>query len=122
MMDEPDHEILDKTFRPMLLEEKQQILEQSEGSSADRAPVQLDQQSVGRLSRMDSMQMQAMAKAVEQRRRARLSRIEQALARLDAGDFGNCGSCGEFIGTKRLQIDPAAVACVECASGRAGKG
>jgi DnaK suppressor protein len=88
---------------------------ESERTRADRSPVLLDQQSVGRLSRMDALQQQAMASAQDARRKARLRAIKAALARLEAGDFGWCEDCGEFIGTKRLDLDPTLMRCVSCA-------
>ena len=45
--------------------------------------VTLDQQSVGRLSRMDAMQQQAMAKANQARQGQMRQRIQAALARMD---------------------------------------
>lgn len=80
-----------------------------------RKPVELDQTSVGRLSRMDAMQNQAMAQATERRRQAELVRIKQAFKRLEEDEYGFCVECGEEIALKRLEIDPAAAACVKCA-------
>ena len=82
---------------------------------AERAPVALDQQAVGRLSRMDAMQVQAMAEAQERRRRCEKDRIEAALERLDSGLYGYCVACGEEIGLKRLEFDPAITTCIRCA-------
>lgn len=81
----------------------------------DRKPVELDQQSVGRLSRMDSMQVQAMAQASEQRRRMEARRIRAAITRIDEGEYGLCVTCGENISEGRLTADPVAVACIACA-------
>ncbi|MEP0322758.1 TraR/DksA family transcriptional regulator [Bauldia litoralis] len=89
-----------------------------EQSAEARAPVTLDQQSVGRLSRMDALQGQAMAQAAEQRRASEMARIDAALIRIDDGSYGECLRCGEEIAEKRLEIDPAATLCVDCA--RAG--
>ena len=75
----------------------------------------LDQQAVGRLSRVDAMQQQAMAKALETARLRDLVRIEQALRRLDAGEYGECTACGEPLPDGRLAIDPMAETCVRCA-------
>ena len=50
-------------FGPRLWAELQMIQAASRETAADRAPVELDQQSVGRLSRQDVLQMQAMAAA-----------------------------------------------------------
>lgn len=84
---------------------------------ADRRPVALDQQSVGRLSRMDAMQGQAMAAAIEVRRGQRRLALEQALRRIETGEFGWCAQCGGGIGTGRLDVDPVLMRCVACAGG-----
>ncbi|MEX0301012.1 MAG: TraR/DksA family transcriptional regulator [Leisingera sp.] len=79
--------------------------------------VELDQQMVGRLSRMDALQMQAMAKAQAARRAAEALRLQAALARMDEAEYGYCEDCGEDIALKRLLLDPAALKCISCASG-----
>jgi len=79
--------------------------------------VTLDQQSVGRLSRMDAIQQQAMAKATHSRRAGMRQRILLALARMDDGEFGYCTDCGEDIAVKRLDLDPTTPTCVSCARG-----
>lgn len=80
------------------------------------APVELDQVSVGRLSRMDAMQQQAMAQASTRARQRDLVRIELAERRLRDGEYGYCEECGEPIADKRLSIDPMAERCVACAN------
>ena len=78
-------------------------------------PVELDQSSVGRLSRMDAMQVQAMAKETERRRQLDVQKVQTALERLDAGDYGHCLRCDDQIPIKRLEFDPAVTTCVDCA-------
>lgn len=85
-------------------------------SEEGRAPVTLQQDSVGRLSRMDALQQQAMAQAEERRRQAERARIRSALARLDEGEWGCCVQCGEDIAEGRLRNDPSVARCVGCAS------
>ncbi|MCG6121628.1 MAG: TraR/DksA C4-type zinc finger protein [Microvirga sp.] len=102
-------------FRPRIEAELAELEGRSRATDEDRRPVELDQQSVGRLSRIDAMQMQAMAAAMEWRRRMRLVGLDQALRRMEAGDYGYCLDCGEFIGRRRLEVDPAAAKCVRCA-------
>jgi DnaK suppressor protein len=80
------------------------------------AVVELDQSKVGRLSRMDAMRAQAMAQAMANRRAFTLRQIELALERFDAGEYGRCQSCDEQISVQRLEIDPAALYCIRCAS------
>jgi DnaK suppressor protein len=101
--------------RAVLQALKAELVALSETSSDDRKPVELDQQSVGRLSRLDSMQVQAMAKAADARRVQEIRRIDAALARVDDGDYGWCVECGETIEAKRLKVDPAAPRCAGCA-------
>ncbi|MBF0247521.1 MAG: TraR/DksA C4-type zinc finger protein [Alphaproteobacteria bacterium] len=81
----------------------------------ERGVVVLDQTSVGRLSRMDALQNQAMQLETERRREVELQRIDAALKRMEDGEYGYCVSCGEDIAAKRLDMDPATPVCVECA-------
>lgn len=86
-------------------------------TQADRNPVELDQQSVGRLSRMDAMQRQAMAEAIHARRQTERRNLKAALHRLENGTFGECADCGKPIAERRLDFDPTATLCIECARG-----
>ena len=96
-----------------LRDELERLADTGESSAA---VVELDQARVGRLSRMDAMQAQAMAKASGQRRDAMLREISAALKRIELGEFGACEECGEAINPKRLQIDPTSRLCITCAS------
>ena len=78
--------------------------------------VELDQTAVGRLSRMDALQGQAMSKEAGRRRQLELQKIAGALRRIDNGDYGYCLSCDEPVAPERLALDPAATLCIECAS------
>lgn len=82
-----------------------------------QATVELDQQAIGRLSRMDALQNQAMAKAGQARRQAQRTRLKAAQVRIDEGEFGYCEDCGDEIGDGRLELDPAATRCISCANG-----
>lgn len=104
-----------KPARKALLAKKAELEASTAASVESRKPVELDQQSVGRLSRMDALQVQAMAKETDRRRRVELTRIEAALQRLDGDEYGWCIVCGEEIATKRLELDPAASQCIDCA-------
>jgi len=101
--------------RQKLLDLRSELETLSDLAADNRKPVKLDQQSVGRLSRIDSLQVQAMDLAQEQGRRRQIVKINAALKRLDAGDYGYCVTCDEKIGSKRLAIDPAIPLCVNCA-------
>ena len=106
---------MDKTnYRQHILQEIGELRALSDGSRESRAPVSLDQQSVGRLSRMDAMQQQSMDVAREARRRHRLAVLNAALRRLDEDEYGYCLACGEDILPERLGIDAAVTLCVAC--------
>jgi DnaK suppressor protein len=93
---------------------KQELAAQLQQLEQDSKPVELDQQMVGRLSRMDAMQQQQMAVASETHVRAHLSRVSQALAAFSAGDFGYCEQCDEAIAWLRLKARPDSRTCVQC--------
>lgn len=95
---------------------KAELAQPADASAADRAPVELDQTSVGRLSRIDAMQVQQMALATEQRRKSELARVNAALERLDSDEFGYCEKCGEQIAPARLEHNPAVTTCIGCAA------
>ena len=106
---------MDKThFRVRIEAEQQELRMLSDTGRESRAPVVLDQQSVGRLSRMDAMQQQSMELALEKRRKTRVAMLAAALRRLDGDEFGYCLACGEHISLQRLEIDLAVSLCVDC--------
>ena len=91
-------------YRRLLEERLADLQLQSETSSDTRKPVELDQASIGRLSRMDSMQMQAMAQAAERRRQHEIARVKAALKRIEDDEFGYCVACGEAIDPKLTRL------------------
>lgn len=107
----------DRRWRAVIEAELTEIDAASAATRDDRAPVELDQQSVGRLARMDAMQVQAMAAATQRRRSVRAARLREALKRIEAGEFGWCEACGGRIADGRLNIDPTVPLCISCARG-----
>jgi len=103
--------------RRRLLARLAELEEEDRISEGDRAPVRLDQDAVGRLSRIDAMQVQAMALAAQRRRQAEKGRIAGALRRLEENEFGYCAACGEEIAERRLRHDPSVALCIACACG-----
>lgn len=103
-------------WRDTLLTLRAELQSIAETGDEFAAVVELDQSKVGRLSRMDALQAQAMAKASGQRREETLLRIIAALKRLEDGDFGLCLNCDEPINPKRLAFDPTVTLCIDCAS------
>lgn len=102
-------------FKKSLIAQQQELIDMKENSRQLTKPVDLDQSSVGRLSRMDAMQSQAMALENKRRREVLLVRIEAALERIEEGEFGFCASCDEEIAPRRLELDPSNPFCVTCA-------
>jgi len=102
-------------FRSKLIAAREALIEEERLAEADRAPVTLDQESVGRLSRIDAMQMQAMALAQSRRRQVDLAALGAALSRIEEGDYGYCLRCGDEIAPARLEHSPAIATCIECA-------
>jgi DnaK suppressor protein len=104
--------------RKTLLALKQILLKAQETGDQAEQTVELVQARVGRLSRMDAMQAQAMSKETGRRRRQKLIQIEAALQRIEGDDYGFCQECGEQIAPARLEVDPAVLLCIDCASAR----
>lgn len=104
-----------KAYKKRLNEMREEVEELSEVTEEARQPVELDQTMVGRLSRMDALQTQAMQLETERRRTVEIQRIDAALKRIDEGEFGYCVSCGIGIETKRLENDPTTPTCFDCA-------
>jgi len=103
-------------MRARLVKLREELETETAVSDESAQVVELDQARVGRLSRMDAMQAQEMAQASGRRRELMLRKITAALARINSGDYGLCQSCEQPINPKRLEFDPTAVLCIECAS------
>ncbi|GAB4170925.1 MAG: TraR/DksA C4-type zinc finger protein [Thalassobaculales bacterium] len=115
------HQLDIERYREVLLARLAE-LDRLEGIGRENArPVALDQTSVGRLSRMDAMQLQAMAQETERRRRTERLRIQSALRRIETVDYGYCVRCDEPIAEKRLMLDPATTTCIHCAGAGSDK-
>ena len=103
-------------LRTLLTSRRRELLDLIDGAADSAAPVELDQQAQGRLSRMDALQVQAIAQAMNERRQIEIAQIDLALGRMDEDEFGYCVECGDEIAPKRLELNPAIARCLECAS------
>ena len=117
MVGDPHDDIDIEAVRVRLIALRADLLDTGETSAESRQPVELDPSRVGRLSRMDALQGQAMALEIARRRANQVQCIDAALARIDEGAYGSCVTCGEDIAAKRLDLDPAAAVCIDCARG-----
>ena len=97
-----------------LVQQREELADQLSRSDKNSQPVELDQQLVGRLSRMDAIQQQQMAAANAAQAAAHLNRVELALAAVESGDFGYCRRCDEPIGFARLKARPDSPLCLNC--------
>ncbi len=99
-----------------LLEAEQANLEAQLADDDASRPVELDQQSVGRVSRVDAIQQQQMALAGRQQAERQLQLVRRALARCEREEYGYCLQCGEPIAAARLEAQPFVELCLECQS------
>ncbi len=103
-------------FEKKLLTLREELSQVEHSGNEAAQTVELDQSRVGRVSRMDALQAQAMSIESARRRKIQSQRIDAALQRIAMGEFGLCLRCGEHINSKRLEFDPTTLFCIECAS------
>lgn len=109
-------------YRVILERELEELKDQIARTRAAAATVKLDQSSVGRLSRMDALQQQAMAQRMQERLNIRRRKLDAARARIDQGTFGQCCQCGDGIEASRIQRDIAVLFCRTCMEERSAPG
>ena len=102
-------------YRALLLQRRAALQQVVQIGDEAASTVELDQTRVGRLSRMDALQGQAMSQEAQRRRVQELQSIGQALKRLEGDEYGECLLCGEMIAEGRLNIDPSVSLCIHCA-------
>lgn len=105
---------LQEIFRP-IIQARLAALESEVSALAEDTVAIAPDVSIGRLSRLDSMQMQQMALAGRRRLEEERRRLHEALRRIDTGAYGRCLVCGADIARERLEYQPDAVTCVPCA-------
>ncbi|HEA26618.1 MAG TPA: TraR/DksA family transcriptional regulator [Ectothiorhodospiraceae bacterium] len=103
-------------FLELLLQKREKLSTILQTTAEAAATVELDQSRVGRLSRMDALQAQSMSQESQRRNEQQLLDIEKALKRIDNDEFGDCFECGEMISPQRLELNPTATLCIECAT------
>ena len=103
-------------LRKRLLANRVEITTAIEGETKTAATVELDQSAMGRLSRMDALQVQAMSQETKSRHEESLRKISSALSKIESSDYGYCLKCDELISFARLEANPAAPLCIACAT------
>lgn len=71
--------------------------------------------SLGRLTRMDAMQIQQMQEANLEVAKANVAKLKESLKNIDDPNFGQCRYCKKRIGFERLKALPESSMCIECA-------
>ncbi len=104
-----------KKFMSIIENHIQEIEQALQERKDDTAPISPDV-SVGRLSRLDAMQMQQMALESDRRNREQLQRLQDALIKVKKGTYGTCMKCHKDIAEERLKAQPDAFLCIDCAS------
>ena len=77
------------------------------------APIAPDA-SLGRLTRLDAMQQQEMAKAQRANAKTQLTKVKRLLEDWDDNEAGMCRSCEDPIGYGRLKRVPDSLVCITC--------
>ena len=104
----------------MLQALRDEVADAIKSNALSTTTVELDQAKVGRLSRIDDLQRQQMAKANHRALELRLKMIDMALQAIDDGSYGDCRTCEEPIGFPRLRAKPETPFCIKCQSVRDG--
>ena len=104
-----------ESYKQQLLNLQEELLADEKAGHEGAKTVELDQSRVGRLSRMEAIQAQAVALENRRRRLLKLQQIKAALQRIESGDFGICSRCEEDIDKRRLDFDPTTPMCITCA-------
>jgi len=113
---EPE-ELSDAQFAELhadLIELRDSLTDAVAAGEVSSQPVTLDQSSVGRLSRMDAMQAQQVAKANLRSHRLRLKQVGLALEHVGNEEYGYCRRCEDPIGYPRLKAKPETPFCLIC--------
>lgn len=97
------------------IEQELKDLQQSISSLEDQTKPVAPDQSLGRLTRLDNMNNQAVARDSLSKARMRMLKLQRALEHMDDPDFGYCEECGEEIPLRRLMLLPESTMCVACA-------
>ena len=100
-------------FFQRLTAAKAQIHALMNQTSQDSKPVDMELP-IGRLTRIDAIQMQGMAQLNRQQLDIRRRQVDAALACFDKGTYGLCRQCGEPISFERLDVLPESPFCLSC--------
>jgi DnaK suppressor protein len=98
------------------LERRLRRAERSTASASNGSSREIDQSTVGRLSRIEALQNQGLADNLRDRERTQRDEVLQALDRISEGRFGLCVGCQAPIQFERLLVFPETRTCSDCRS------
>lgn len=101
-------------LRTELLRERARLERTMKSTAEGSRPVEADQSTMGRLSRMDALQQQSLVADLHSREQARHAQITDALERIEQGTYGLCATCGRPIPYGRLLVFAEARTCAGC--------
>ncbi|MGC6493805.1 MAG: TraR/DksA family transcriptional regulator [Myxococcota bacterium] len=114
-MPEPLDEAQRQVLEQDLLRLRETLVHELHRLAQRATTVELDQAAMGRVSRGDALQQQAMAQAEQRRLDVRALQVKRAILRLKDDTYGECVRCGDDIGFPRLKARPEAPFCLSCA-------
>ena len=100
-------------LRKALISLQKTLEDDLKNASSGSKPVSLDDP-IGRVSRIDAIQMQQLAKNQRARIEVRIQQVTSALNRLKTPEFGICIECEEPITFDRLKVRPEGTLCLAC--------
>lgn len=105
-----------ETLRREVLRQLERLERSMKVTDEGLRPVELDPGAVGRLSRIDELQNQALTRNLREREQIQLGGLLGALRRLEEGVYGLCVECGGEIPFERLLVFPETATCVDCSA------
>jgi DnaK suppressor protein len=102
-------------FKPVIEQKLAELRRFLKVKDKTAEPVKPDN-AIGRLSRVDAMQLQQMSIELRRQREAQVSRLERALKLIEEGEYGTCPRFEEDIALKRLKAAPDVIFCFDCAT------
>jgi len=106
----------EKVLLKETVNEKIEMLEKELEMMSDAVQPIAPDDSIGRVSRMDAINNQAVAKAAYNDKQTLLSRLKLSLTVIDKENYGSCAKCNRDIPIKRLMSIPYSNLCVYCAA------
>lgn len=100
-------------FKQRLLDAQDAIKALLTQTAVSSRPVDLELP-IGRLTRIDALQMQGMAQMNQYQLEIRQKQVEAALSTFSQGTYGMCRHCKDPVHIERLNVLPESPFCIDC--------